>query len=151
LKNREEAKERLLNLIQISPYKFGIDTSDVYLYPNRAILNLHLAPLTEYSISLASFETDNLGQTEKKSFTFTTPENKYFGLKILDPLTLYTKNNLPIFQVVDYNTEKIKTIIQICPISVEDYAKVEVYLKTANKEEANEFFKTGILTCNKET
>jgi hypothetical protein len=78
LKNREEAKERLLKLIQISPYEFGIDTSDVYLYPNRAILNLNLTPLTEYSISLASFETDNLGQTEKKTFTFITPENKYF-------------------------------------------------------------------------
>jgi hypothetical protein len=62
-------------------------------------------------------------------------------MKVLDPLTLYTKDNLPTFQIIDYNTEKMKTEIQICPISVEDYAKVEVYLKTADKKAANEFFK----------
>ncbi|MDR1988152.1 MAG: hypothetical protein LBQ24_05445 [Candidatus Peribacteria bacterium] len=78
MENREEAKERLANLIQISPYEFDVAPNDIYLYPNKAILNLNLAPLTEYSISLASFETDNLGETEKKTFTFTTPENKYF-------------------------------------------------------------------------
>ncbi|MDR3151119.1 MAG: hypothetical protein LBU14_06200 [Candidatus Peribacteria bacterium] len=72
-------------------------------------------------------------------------------MKVSDPLTLYTKDNLPTFQVIDYNTEKMKTMIQVCPISVEDYAKVEVYLKTTNKEEASKFFKTGILTCNKES
>jgi hypothetical protein len=67
----------LANLIEISP-KIKVEIDDIYIYPKKAILNLDLAPLTEYSISLASFETDNLGQTEKKSFTFTTPENKYF-------------------------------------------------------------------------
>jgi hypothetical protein len=71
-------------------------------------------------------------------------------MRVLEPLTIYTKDNLPTFQVIDYNTDKMKTTIQVCPISVEDYAKVEVYLKTANKEEANKFFKDGILTCNKE-
>jgi hypothetical protein len=68
-------------------------------------------------------------------------------MKVLDPLTLYTKNNLPTFQIIDYNTPKMKTKIQICPISEEDYAKVEVYLKTGDKKVSNEFFKTGILTC----
>jgi hypothetical protein len=72
-------------------------------------------------------------------------------MKVLEPLTLYTKQNLPTFQIIDYNTEKMKTKIQICPISAENYAKVEVYLKTGNKTEANEFFKNGILTCGNES
>ncbi|MDR1944869.1 MAG: hypothetical protein LBQ59_01975 [Candidatus Peribacteria bacterium] len=70
-------------------------------------------------------------------------------MKVLDPLSIYTNKNLPTFQVIDYNTEKMKTTVEICNISEEDYAKVEVYLKTANKEEANKFFKTMIrnTTC----
>ncbi|MDR1988153.1 MAG: hypothetical protein LBQ24_05450 [Candidatus Peribacteria bacterium] len=51
-------------------------------------------------------------------------------MRVLEPLTIYTKNNLPTFQIIDYNTDKMKTTIQVCPISVDNYAKVEVYLKT---------------------
>jgi hypothetical protein len=68
-------------------------------------------------------------------------------MRVLNPLTLYTKANLPTFQLIDYNTPKMRTNVQICPIGIEEYAKVEVYLKTGDKKAASEFFKTGIVTC----
>jgi hypothetical protein len=46
-------------LIEISPYDYEINyEEDIYLYPERAVLNLNLEPKTEYTITLKSFPTD---------------------------------------------------------------------------------------------
>jgi len=48
------------------------------LYPKKGIINLNLKPLTEYKMSLKSFENiDSDLKTEKKVFSFKTPENKF--------------------------------------------------------------------------
>lgn len=140
INNRIEAKKRLIDLIQIEP-KVEIPLDDVYLYSKRAILNLNLAPQTKYSISLLPYQTDMGELTEHKEFSFTTPENKYFWMKVKDALSLYTKKNLPEFEIIDYNTEKTSTEVAICNITASSYAEVEVYLKTANREVRDKFFK----------
>ncbi|MDR0772225.1 MAG: hypothetical protein LBF15_04260 [Candidatus Peribacteria bacterium] len=55
MRNREEAKERFANLIRITP-EIPLDITDIYLYPNRALLNLNLEPLTQYTIEIASYD-----------------------------------------------------------------------------------------------
>lgn len=141
IQNRVDAKKRLVGLFQIAP-EIEVNINDIYLYPRKAILNLNLEPLTEYTVSLLPYETDMWEPTNHKEFKFKTPENKYFGMKVKDPLSIYTKDNLPEFQIIDYNTEKTNTQISLCHISPESYAEVEVYMKTGDKESAREYFKS---------
>jgi len=145
LKNREEAKIRLIKLLEIDP-KVEIAIDDVYLYTNKAIINLNLQPLTEYKIKLSSFDTSIWEKTSKSEFIFKTPENKYFWMKVIEPLSIYTKNNLPKFQILDYNTPKTQTKVKLCRIPEETYAKVEVFSSSDNKDVANDFLKNQIET-----
>jgi len=145
LKNREEAKMRLIKLLEINP-KVEIALEDVYLYTNKAIINLNLQPLTEYKIKLSSFDTSIWEKTSKSEFVFTTPENKYFWMKVVEPLSIYTKDNLPKLQILDYNTPKTSTKVKLCRIPEETYAKVEVLSSSDNKEVSNKFFKDEIET-----
>ncbi|MDD3794035.1 MAG: alpha-2-macroglobulin family protein [Candidatus Gracilibacteria bacterium] len=140
LKNREEVKLRFQKLISIEP-KVEIAIDDIFLYKNKIILNLNLEPLKEYKIKLNSFDTTIGEKTEKKEFIFTTPENKYFGMKVINPLSIYTKENLPTFQILDYNTPKTTTKIRLCKVPEETYAKLEVLSDTQNKDFSNSFFK----------
>lgn len=139
IENRLAAKKRLIDLIEIEP-SIEINLDDVYLYPQRAILNLALEPTSSYTIGLLPYETDMWEQTNYKKFSFKTPENKYFGMRIKNPVSIYTKDNLPNFEIIDYNTEKVDTTISMCRISPESYAEVEVYLKTWEKTRAKEYF-----------
>lgn len=145
LKNREEAKIRLIKLLEINP-KVEIALEDVYLYTNKAIINLNLEPLKEYKIKLSSFDTSIWEKTSKSEFVFTTPENKYFWMKVVEPLSIYTKDNLPKLQILDYNTPKTSTKVKLCRIPEETYAKVEVLSSSDNKEVSNKFFKDEIET-----
>ena len=147
LKNREEVKTRLLNLIVLDP-KVTIPLEDVYIYKNRLILNVSLEPLKEYKIKLASFDTDIWEKTKSSEFIFTTPENKYFWMRVVEPLSIYTKNNLPKFQILDYNTPKTQTKVKICRVPEETYAKLEVLSSSKNKDFSNNFFKNSISTLN---
>lgn len=140
LKNREEVKLRFQKLISIEPkVEFAID--DIFLYKNKIILNLNLEPLKEYKIKLNSFDSTIWEKTTKSEFIFTTPENKYFWMKVLNPLSIYTKDNLPSFQILDYNTPKTATKIKLCRIPEETYAKLEVLSDTQNVDFSNSFFK----------
>ncbi len=147
LKNREEAKNRLIKLLEINP-KVEISLEDVYLYTNKAIINLNLEPLKEYKIKLSSFDTSIWEKTSKSEFVFKTPENKYFWMKVIDPLSIYTKNNLPKLQILDYNTPKTQTKIKLCRITEETYAKIEVLSSSQNKDFSNDFFKNQIWNLN---
>ena len=61
IKNRTNAKKRLIKLIAISP-KVKLDVNDIVLYPKKWIINLDLKPETEYKITLNSFENKILKQ-----------------------------------------------------------------------------------------
>ncbi|MDD3144972.1 MAG: MG2 domain-containing protein [Candidatus Gracilibacteria bacterium] len=145
LKNRDEAKTRLVKLLEIEP-KIDIRLEDVYLYKNKAILNLALEPLKEYKIKLIPFDTTIGEKTKDSEFVFTTPENKYFGMKVVDPLSIYTKNNLPKFQILDYNSPKTSTKIKICRVPEETYGKIEVLSSSQNKTFTDDFFKNSVPT-----
>ena len=67
-------------------------------------------------------------------------------MKVVEPLSIYTKDNLPKLQILDYNTPKTSTKVKLCRIPEETYAKVEVLLASDNKEVSNKFFKDEIET-----
>ncbi len=139
MNNRIEAKKRLKNLVVIEPkVEFTID--DIYLTPNKAILRLPLVPLTKYTVSLKNYDTSLGEKTQNDKFVFTTPENKYFWIKLLDKVSLYQNNNLPKFQVLQYNSSKTTTKVKACRISNETYAKIEVYRKKAETMNVKDFF-----------
>jgi hypothetical protein len=56
IENRIQAKKRLAKLIEITP-NVEFDYKDIILYQNKAIINLNLKPLSEYRISLKSFDS----------------------------------------------------------------------------------------------
>ena len=139
INNRIDAKKRLKKLIVIDPaVNFSVD--DIYLSPTKAILRLPLVPLTKYTISMKDFDTKIWEKTKNDKFVFTTPDNKYFWMKVLDQVTLYQNNKPPRFQILEYNTPKTKTKVKICKISNETYAKIEVYRKRAETMNVRSFF-----------
>lgn len=139
IENRVEAKKRLFNLIEIEP-KVNFTIDDIYLYPNKAILNLPLQPLTEYKIKLKPFKTKIWEDTNKQEFIFVTPENKYFWMKVINKVTLFKDTDLPKFQILEYNSDKTTTKVKVCKVSTENYAKMEVFRKDGQPEAIKDFF-----------
>ncbi len=145
INNRIDAKKRLKDLIVVEPsVDFTID--DIYLTPNRWILRLPLNPKTKYTIFLKDFDTKLWEKTQNEKFEITTPENKYFWMKILDKVTLYQNTNPPKFQVLEYNSSITKTKVKLCRIPDDTYAKIEVYRKRAETINVKDFFKKDIDT-----
>lgn len=141
--NRIKAKQRLLELLEIKPQvDFSLD--DIVLYPKKAILYLNLKPLTEYKFSLKSFETKAWKDTKKQEFIFTTPENKFFGFKVNEKVSLFADTNSPNFTFYRYNNDKKEAKIKICRIDNESYAKIEIFNDLPNNDLRKNFFKTGI-------
>lgn len=139
LKNRIDAKKRLKDLINIEP-NVDLSIDDIVLYPNRWLLSLDLKPSTEYKISLKNFDTDIWEKTKNKDFIFKTPENKHFSMRILDKVSIYQSSKTPEFEILEYNTDIWDTKIQICKISNENYAKIEVFRKQAETIDVEDFF-----------
>jgi len=142
MNNRIDAKKRLIKLLEIKPnVKINID--DIVLYPKKGILKLNLQPLTEYQISLKSFNNEVTKLKSKKEILkFKTPENKFLWISIKNPVSLYMDKNPPEFEVIKYNLEnKKETNLKICRISNENYAKIEIirWRKELLKEK-KEFF-----------
>ena len=126
LENRWEAKKRLASLLDISP-DINIESEHIVFYPKKAIVNLEMKPKTTYSVSLWSFKTSDELAVEKKDFAFTTPENKYLGLSIENPVSLYMDDRPPKIELTKYNLESItETELKICRIDNETYAKIEI-------------------------
>lgn len=138
IENRIEAKNRLKNLISFE-WDINLEIDDIYIYQNRAILNANLLPQTKYNLLLKSFDTSIWEKTNEVVFSFETPENKYFWLRLNNKVSVFTKNNLPEFSLLDYNTSKTNTKISLCRVSEETYAKVENLHKTSNSEFSKDF------------
>ncbi|PID86289.1 hypothetical protein CSB08_01355 [Candidatus Gracilibacteria bacterium] len=135
LENRSLAKEKLIDIIEISP-NVKLSKDDIVLYKKKAIINLKLKSLSAYKL--------NLKTNKDVLFTLNTPENKYLGLKILDKVSLYMDNKPPRFKLVEFNSGKEKVDVKICRVSNENYTKIEILRSRPNSQESKEFFKTGI-------
>lgn len=136
IENRKKAKIRLADLLSISP-NVNVNPDDIYISPNRATVNLNLLSLTNYKISLKNISKTNI-------LDLKTPENKYLWIHVINPVSLYSKNFLPKFEIVDYDSKKKKTSIKICNISKEDYFKIEILKwflsENNNNKEVSDFF-----------
>ena len=114
------AKKRLLKYIKISPWvKISVD--DVIFYNEFAILHLYLKPKTRYEISQISN-----WKKENNKLVFTTPEKKYLGLKIENPVSLYMDKIPPRFKVLSYNSWLQFIFVKICRVDNEHFAKLDV-------------------------
>lgn len=141
--NRIEAKKRLKDLILIEP-KVDFTIDDIVLYNSRVILSLDIKELTEYKIWLKNYTSKNDLQTNNEEFVFSTPENKYFWIKLNNKVSLYQDNKTPKFSLLEYNSDKTKTKLKICRIPNETYAKIEVFRKRAETEAVEDFFLNDI-------
>jgi hypothetical protein len=61
-------------------------------------------------------------------------------MRTVNPVTLYTSKHLPKFEILDFGSEKTATKVKICPISEQDYAKIEVFESTKDKASAKKYF-----------
>gem|GEM_PF-597664 len=145
LKNRIEAKKRLVGLLEISP-KVDFDEEDIVLYEKKAILEFPLEPLKEYTFSLKSFDSGIEGEkVRSEKFVLKTPENKFFGFRILKKMTLFQDTASPKLELLSYDSGKTKTKFKICRIDNETYAKIEVFQSQKGLAEAKKkFFTSGI-------
>ncbi len=141
INNKEKAKQRLVSLLKINNW-VKISTKNIILYENKAIVYLDLKPLTEYTISLSSFAIKSFDEkVQNTSFTFKTPENKFFGLRLKNAVSLYMDTNQPVFDLIKYNIKQDNTKIKICRIDNETYAKIEILKgRSEFKKDLNEFF-----------
>lgn len=153
IQNRVEAKKRLLDTIEFSP-SVDLSLDDVVLYPNRALLYAKLEPTTSYEIKVKNAKIrwdeiveanelklwDEKAYTELDSFTFTTPENKYLGIKIKNPVSLYTASMPPKFEIVDYDSWKQSVVVKLCRIDEELYSKIDILKWNPLNEESRDFF-----------
>ena len=142
IENRTNAKKRLIKLISISP-EVKLNVNDITLYPKKWIISLDLKPETEYKITLNSFENKSIEtKTKQEILTFKTPKNKFLGIILKNPVSLYMDKNPPIFNLIKYNLEnKKETSLKICRISNENYSKIEILRwREKNFEEKKEFF-----------
>ena len=143
INNRIDAKERLISLLDITP-KVDLVINDVVLYKKRAILNLDLKPETKYSFNLKAIDFWVWKKVETKSFVLSVPENKFFGFKINEKVTLFEDTNSPKFTFYKYNSDKKEAKIKICRVNNESYAKIEVYDSFSNRDFRRTFFKDWI-------
>ena len=143
INNRIKAKEKLITLLDITP-KVELNINNVILYKKRAILNLELKPKTEYIFKLKSFDSAVWAELKTENFKFMTPENKFFGFKINEKVSLFMDTKSPNFTFYKYNSSKKEAKIKICRIDNEAYAKIEVYNDFPNRDFRRNFFKTWI-------
>jgi len=142
IENRTNAKKRLIKLISISP-EVKLNVNNITLYPKKWIISLDLKPETDYKVTLNSFKNKSTKtKTKQKILTFKTPKNKFLGIILKNPVSLYMDKNPPIFNLIKYNLEnKKETSLKICRISNENYTKIEILRwREKNFEEKKEFF-----------
>lgn len=170
IENRIQAKKRFLALLQTSEnISVGLDDIILYPTSAILELNLeptqtYTFSILEAPVDLESFPNidqlvyswefkpnDNPHENVKKdnwelpaikreNFSITLPENKYLGLFIKNPVTLYRDSNQPTFRVIDYNSGRKVIVAKICRIPNESYAQAEVFIESKNKL----FYQAGI-------
>jgi len=142
MSNRVIAKEKLIKLISISP-KIDFNNNDIILYPNKWIINLNLKSETEYKITLNSFKNEKINsKTKQEILKFKTPKKKFLGIILKNSVSLYMNSNTPKFELIKYNiSDKKETLLKICRINNENYAKIEILRwRKKNFEEKKDFF-----------
>lgn len=122
-----EIKEKLSQMIKINP-EVTVTKDNISIYGKKIILNLDLQPETSYTISLW-IHLLNDKKEAVSSWNFVTPKNVSFWARVKNGVTLYDVKHPPIIEIFSYNNEKNATSITICPIGLENYAKIEVFLK----------------------
>ena len=163
LSNRIVAKKRFIRLLETSQ-NIQVNLENLVLYPQKAILELNLEPNQTYSFNIKDFDIPenklpkqralysweaNISKktpfvTHREDFIITMPENKYLGMMIKNPVTLYQDTQAPKFQLLEYNSDKTETKVKICRIENESYAKIEVF----SARNDSDFFTNGIDKIN---
>lgn len=134
---QSEAKDFLKKLLVFSP-EVELKDENIIFGDDEIYLDVDLKPETKYKLSYVS--NIDWKKEELKSLEFTTPAKKHFWFRVTNPVTLYTSKNLPKFEIIDFASEKQNTKVKICRISEENYAKVEVFRATKDKDSAKKYF-----------
>jgi len=66
---------------------------------------------------------------EKAEWKFLTPLNKTLLLRTVDRVTLYNTQHPPVVEMLGYNVEKKTRALTVCPVELENYGKIEIFLK----------------------
>jgi len=139
--DRKEEKEKIKRIFKISP-DVVIDSSMIDVQDNAIILEIDLEAQTTYTLSLKSdVRTEN--NEKRKSWSFTSPENNSFLIRMKEGISLYDTNHTPHIQFISYDSRKNSSIIKVCKIDLETYAKIEIFLKNRDIEQSN---KTKIMS-----
>ncbi len=69
---------------------------------------------------------------EKASWKFVTPQNKSLILRMKERVTLYDTNHPPRLELIAYNAPSKARNFSLCPVSLEQYGKIEVFLKNGD-------------------
>jgi hypothetical protein len=86
-----------------------------------------LDPETEYNLMFnGEMNTSNGGKSEWK---FLTPLNKTLLLRTKERVTLYNTQQPPIIEMLGYNIPKKTRTLSVCPVDLEKYGKIEIFLK----------------------
>ena len=158
IEERTNAKNRLLTYFEINP-KVDLNADDVVLYDDYAIIEAKLKPTTKYTLkTLLKSDFQRKKESEKslekvsktkekinKEFVFTTPENKYLWLRVVNPVSLYMDKLPPRFKILDYDSGKKEVWVKICRVDNETFAKLDVlrWRKNLLKNE-KDFLVSGI-------
>lgn len=114
--------------------KFSAD--DIAIYDRKMVLSVSLEPQTAYTLSLNNSMVSAEGK-KISSWDFITPENKTLSLRAQGKVTLYDNGHPPVMEVLSYNSLKKNTSIKVCSLDLENYAKIEVFLKNRDIERVN--------------
>lgn len=148
IENRAAAKQRFLDLLEISP-KIELTPEDITLHPKSGTLHLDLLPETTYTFSTEKFISEESNEEiSPQKFTFTTPKYSYFGILKKQSVSLFPDTAQPKFELISYDTDKQSAKVKICRISNNDYATIEVFEEEDDftKELKDNFFLSGIDT-----
>lgn len=132
-----------LDLLPEQTYSFNIKTLDI---KENALKNNNLYYSGETKIKSTDNPNiqNNLAERfpalSREIFEITLPENKFLGLIIKDPVSLYPDTNQPVFKLMDYNSGKQNISAKICRVPNEVYAKIEIM----DEQKNNLFFQKGI-------
>lgn len=115
-----EAQRIIREHLTLSPTAH-IETDHIGIYDKKIILSVTLDPTTRYTM-----------QYHDTVWDFMTPENKSLILRMRDPVTLSPTSIPPVIELLSYHAPAKARPVSVCPISLEDFAKIEIFLKNAD-------------------
>lgn len=133
--NELKIREQLSRFIRFSP-GIKLSADNIAIYDKKIVLSVSLEPQTAYTLSIAGAMVSTEGK-KISSWDFITPENKTLSLRAQGRVTLYDGWHPPVMEVLSYNSLKKNTSIKVCSLDLENYAKIEVFLKNRDVERVN--------------